>query len=66
MLVIVSDPAVVLMKRELADDLEQWLISGGRKIDQWYARHPHAACHFDDAQAFININTLDDRDAFGQ
>ncbi|REC96388.1 molybdenum cofactor guanylyltransferase MobA [Kushneria indalinina] len=61
-----AHPAVVLMKRELADDLEQWLVSGGRKIDQWYARHPHASCHFDDARAFININTLNDRDAFGQ
>ncbi|WP_438767184.1 molybdenum cofactor guanylyltransferase MobA [Kushneria sp. TE3] len=61
-----AHPAVVLLKRDLVDDLEQWLTEGGRKIDQWYARHRHAACHFDDARAFININTLNDRDAFGR
>lgn len=61
-----AHPTVALLKRDLADDLEQYLLGGGRKIDQWYARHPYAACQFDDARAFININTPNDRDAFGQ
>ncbi|WP_456267443.1 molybdenum cofactor guanylyltransferase [Kushneria sp. AK178] len=61
-----AHPTIALVKRSLVDDLEQWLNGGGRKIDQWYARHPHAACHFDNARAFVNINTPSDRDAFGR
>lgn len=61
-----AHPAIVLLKRHLVDDLEKYLVDGGRKIDQWYARHPHASCQFDDERAFININTLNDRDAFGR
>lgn len=61
-----AHPTIALLKRDLVDDLEQYLLGGGRKIDQWYARHSHSACHFDDARAFININTLNDRDAFGR
>ncbi|ARS54123.1 molybdenum cofactor guanylyltransferase MobA [Kushneria konosiri] len=61
-----AHPAIVLLKRHLVDDLEEYLVGGGRKIDQWYARHPHTFCQFDNARAFININTLNDRDAFGR
>lgn len=59
-----AHPTVVLMKRHLTDDLERFLNEGGRKINHWYARHSHKACHFDEADAFININTPSDRDAF--
>ena len=61
-----AHPTIALIKRDLVEDLEQYLLGGGRKIDQWYARHLHSACHFDDALAFTNINTLNDRDAFGR
>lgn len=59
-----AHPAVALLRVDLARDLGEWLDGGGRKIDQWYARHPGAACRFDDPRAFININTPEDRDAF--
>ncbi|MFC0338434.1 molybdenum cofactor guanylyltransferase [Kushneria avicenniae] len=61
-----AHPTVVLLRRELFDDLAQWLDDGGRKIDQWYARHSNVACHFDNARAFVNINTPHDRDTFGR
>lgn len=59
-----AHPAVALLRVDLARDLGEWLDGGGRKIDQWYARHQSAACLFGDPRAFININTPEDRDAF--
>ncbi|MFC0267359.1 molybdenum cofactor guanylyltransferase MobA [Kushneria aurantia] len=57
-------PVIALMRRELADDLSHCLAGGERRIDRWYARHHGHACLFDDAEAFVNINTPEDRDAF--
>jgi len=53
-----AQPVYSLIHRDLADDLERFLQSGMRKIDQWHARHALASVDFSDAPAmFTNINT---------
>jgi molybdopterin-guanine dinucleotide biosynthesis protein A len=56
-------PVFCLMKLELRDDLSRFMAEGGRKIDAWTARQRTVQVPFsrpEDAQAFININTLQD------
>ena len=54
-------PVFALMKREVRENLEAFLASGGRKIDAWYAALKVVEVSFDDeADAFRNINTLDE------
>jgi molybdopterin-guanine dinucleotide biosynthesis protein A len=49
------------MKRDVRDSLEAFLASGGRKIDAWYAALKVVEVGFDDeADAFRNINTLEE------
>jgi molybdenum cofactor guanylyltransferase len=51
-------PVFALARRSLLPHLAQFLESGGRKIDAWYATLPVAEVRFDDeADAFRNINT---------
>lgn len=54
-------PVFCLLKRELRHDLRRFMNEGGRKIDVWTARQHTAKVAFnraDDAQAFLNLNTL--------
>jgi molybdopterin-guanine dinucleotide biosynthesis protein A len=54
-------PVFCLLKRELKENLEAFLVGGGRKIDAWYGKLRHAEVPFDDeADAFRNINTLEE------
>ena len=54
-------PVFALMKREVRESLEAFLASGGRKIDAWYAALKVVEVPFDDeADAFRNINTLEE------
>ena len=54
-------PVFALMKREVRQSLEAFLASGGRKIDTWYAALKVVEVPFDDeADAFRNINTLEE------
>ncbi|MDQ5849671.1 MAG: molybdenum cofactor guanylyltransferase [Pseudomonadota bacterium] len=54
-------PVFALMKRDVRESLEAFLASGGRKIDAWYAALKVVEVSFDDeADAFRNINTLDE------
>jgi molybdenum cofactor guanylyltransferase len=54
-------PVFALMKRDVRESLEAFLAQGGRKIDAWYAALRVVEVNFDDeAQAFRNINTLDE------
>jgi molybdopterin-guanine dinucleotide biosynthesis protein A len=56
-------PVFCLMKLGLRDDLSRFMAEGGRKIDAWTARQRTVQVPFSrpaDAQAFININTLDE------
>jgi molybdopterin-guanine dinucleotide biosynthesis protein A len=54
-------PVFALMKRQVREHLEAFLASGGRKIDAWYAALKVVEVSFDDeADAFRNINTLEE------
>ena len=54
-------PVFALMKRDVRESLEAFLASGGHKIDAWYAALKVVEVSFDDeADAFRNINTLDE------
>jgi molybdopterin-guanine dinucleotide biosynthesis protein A len=56
-----AHPVFSLVRKELAANLEAFLRSGGRKIDAWYAALRTVEVSFDDeAEAFRNINTLDE------
>lgn len=57
-------PVFVLLKRHLLDSMRSFVVSGGRKIDTWYAQHNSAVARFEDRpQMFENINTPEQRDA---
>lgn len=54
-------PVFCLCRRGVLGSLTQFLESGGRKIDAWYAALAVTEVLFDDeAEAFSNINTLDE------
>jgi molybdopterin-guanine dinucleotide biosynthesis protein A len=54
-------PVFSLVRKELAENLERFLAGGGRKIDAWYASLRTVEVSFDDeADAFRNINTLEE------
>ena len=54
-------PVFSLMRRGVLDHLSDFLKEGGRKIDAWYATLNVVEVAFDDeAEAFSNINTLEE------
>jgi molybdopterin molybdotransferase len=53
-------PVFCLVKTSLLPILSQYLAEGGRKMDGWYAGLKAAEVLFEDADAFRNINTLDE------
>ncbi|MGO4305421.1 molybdenum cofactor guanylyltransferase MobA [Cupriavidus sp. RAF12] len=55
-----TQPVFCLMPTTAADSLTAYLNGGGRKIETWVASHRLAEVLFDDADAFANINTLDE------
>lgn len=57
-------PVYALISTHLKDSLEQYLLSGRRKIDLWYAGHQVSMVDCSDIpDSFININTRQERDA---
>jgi molybdenum cofactor guanylyltransferase len=53
-----AHPVFCLARRSLHEHLHKFLLSGGRKIDAWYATLNSIEVSFDDeAKAFANINT---------
>lgn len=50
-------PVYALIHRKLAPSLNEYLLSGGRKIDLWYAQHGYSEVAFSDHEMFTNINT---------
>lgn len=60
-----AQPVFSMVRREVLDDLAQFLADGGRKIDAWYARLKVVEVAFDDeADAFANINTREELSGF--
>lgn len=58
-------PVFCLCKREVLPHLTEFLESGGRKIDRWYATLKVIEVAFDDeAEAFENINTKEELGRF--
>ncbi len=53
-------PVFCLARASLLPHLTLYLQEGGRKFDKWYASLTAAEVHFDDENAFRNINTLDE------
>jgi molybdopterin-guanine dinucleotide biosynthesis protein A len=54
-------PVFALLRRDVLAHLEGFLAGGGRKIDAWYATLKTVEVAFDDeAEAFRNINTVDE------
>lgn len=55
-------PIHALIRVDLLDSLHDFLHSGDRKIDRWYAKHDPARADFSDcADMFVNINTPEDQ-----
>ena len=56
-----AHPVFSLMRREVHGSLRDFLASGQRKIDKWYASLAVVEVAFDDeADAFLNINTREE------
>jgi molybdopterin-guanine dinucleotide biosynthesis protein A len=56
-----AHPVFSLMRRSVHGSLREFLASGQRKIDRWYGALAVVEVSFDDeADAFLNINTLDE------
>ncbi len=54
-------PVFALVRTGVRQNLEAFLAGGGRKIDAWYAGLKFVEVRFDDeAEAFRNINTLEE------
>lgn len=53
-------PVFCLLPVALAPSLQDFVQRGQRKIDRWTGRHRCATVVFDDADAFFNVNTLDE------
>ena len=60
-------PVFAMLRRHLLPSLLAYLDDGGRKIDTWYAEHQMALADFSEwPDAFININTPEDKTAIEQ
>ncbi|CAG2154194.1 Molybdenum cofactor guanylyltransferase [Cupriavidus campinensis] len=55
-----TQPVFCLMPVTALDSLITYISGGGRKIETWAASHRLAEVPFPDADAFANINTLDE------
>ena len=61
-----AHPVFCLVRRRVLSHLEDFLQSGGRKIDAWYASLAVVEVSFDDQpEAFSNINTREELARFG-
>ncbi len=59
-----TQPVYCLLKTSLLSEIENYLRSGQRKMDGWYASRNVAKIHFEDETAFRNINTLDELERY--
>lgn len=61
-----TQPIFCLLRATLLPSLREFLASGQRKIDKWTASLPMIEVPFDEAQAFANINTLEELNEFSK
>jgi len=61
-----THPVFSLMKTTVISSLDIYLQGGGRKIETWYRSLPFVEVAFPDADAFRNINTVDELRRFEQ
>ena len=52
-------PVFSLINKKCLESLEYFLMQGERKIRAWHAQHRVSEVHFENVQAFINVNTTD-------
>ncbi len=52
-------PTYALLPIRLGDELDAFMADGGRKIMAWYRQYPLSTVRFDQRNAFMNINSLD-------
>lgn len=50
---------IALLSCDLADDLESYLESGSHKVETWLRQHNMAEVAFSDANAFLNVNSIE-------
>jgi molybdopterin-guanine dinucleotide biosynthesis protein A len=59
-----THPVFCVARRRLLSGLEAFLAAGGRKVETWFSTLNAAAVSFDgEADAFVNLNTLEDLQA---
>lgn len=59
-------PVFCLCRRELLPGLADYLARGERRFETWFRAQRAVEVDFDDeAEAFVNINTVDELDALG-
>jgi molybdenum cofactor guanylyltransferase len=57
-----QQPVFLLLRQSLAADLGEFLAAGGRKIDQWFARHRIVEANLSHRpESFVNVNDPDER-----
>lgn len=54
------EPGFMFCHVSMADELERWLKTGGRKAQSWLAEHAALSVIFPESHAFANINTPED------
>jgi molybdenum cofactor guanylyltransferase len=59
-----QQPVFALLKVTLLADLDQFLRNDGHKMMRWFASRKLTEVHFDDEDAFRNINTLEELQRF--
>lgn len=52
-----AQPVFCLIKKDMADSLQQFLADGHRKIDRWFAQQNACTTIFENESAFANANT---------
>ena len=53
-------PIIALLRTNCVDDLYDYLVSGGRRIESWLGRDAWVEAEFEDEIAFSNLNTFEE------
>lgn len=59
-------PVFCILRKEVITSLKDFLDTGQRKIDRWFATLPHTKVVFEDERAFANINTPEELEILTQ